>query len=322
VTPSKTGYTFSPTSTSATITSANSPGSPSRPRGDDDVQHLGSAGTSSATVTAGSSSATSDTSNNYTIASLAAGTYTVYPVEAGCTFSPASQSVTISSANVTGITSRLPALSGDLQLTSGRRGDGQSVAPAPGSTTTSSVPSGATNLTSLRRAPTGDVDIYTQSGAKADLVLLRLPAVHLLGQRVRARLPTRPPGLWWPASTAMRRGATPSPARTPSADDVHGLRQRRHRERDDQRQVRRPPRADASSNFTLSGLANGTYTVTPTKSGCTFTPATKSVTVSSANVTGVTFTASCGTGTTLFTDGFEGPAGRPRRSPAPRAPGR
>ncbi|MBI5441136.1 MAG: choice-of-anchor J domain-containing protein, partial [Deltaproteobacteria bacterium] len=47
-------------------------------------------------------------------------------------------------------------------------------------------------------------------------------------------------------------------------------------------------------------------TVTPTKSGSTFTPATRSVTVASANVAGVTFTASCGTGTTLFTDGFEG----------------
>src|SRR5581483_1559516 len=63
----------------------------------------GSAGTSGATVTAGSSSATSDASNNYSIANLAAGTYTVTPSKSGCTFSPASASVTITSANVTGI---------------------------------------------------------------------------------------------------------------------------------------------------------------------------------------------------------------------------
>ncbi|MDX9736006.1 MAG: choice-of-anchor J domain-containing protein, partial [Thermoanaerobaculia bacterium] len=64
--------------------------------------------------------------------------------------------------------------------------------------------------------------------------------------------------------------------------------------------------SDASGNFTLTGLAAGTYTVTPTKSGCTFSPTSRSVTVSSANVTGVNFTASCGGGeTTLFNDGFE-----------------
>jgi hypothetical protein len=63
----------------------------------------GNAGTSGATVTAGSGSATSDGSNNYTISNLAAGTYTVTPSKSGCTFSPASQSVTITSSNVTGI---------------------------------------------------------------------------------------------------------------------------------------------------------------------------------------------------------------------------
>ena len=62
----------------------------------------GSAGTSGATVSVGSASATSDASNNYTIAGLAAGTYTVTPTKSGCTFSPASASVTITSANVTG----------------------------------------------------------------------------------------------------------------------------------------------------------------------------------------------------------------------------
>ncbi|MCE7958673.1 MAG: hypothetical protein DYH06_12160 [Acidobacteria bacterium ACB2] len=55
--------------------------------------------------------------------------------------------------------------------------------------------------------------------------------------------------------------------------------------------------SDASGNYTLSGLVNGTYTVTPTKSGCTFSPASQSVTVSSANRTGINFTASCSTPT-------------------------
>ncbi len=64
--------------------------------------------------------------------------------------------------------------------------------------------------------------------------------------------------------------------------------------------------SDASNNYTITGLPAGTYTVTPTKSGCTFSPASASVTITSANVTGKNFTATCGGGAvTLFTDGFE-----------------
>jgi hypothetical protein len=67
--------------------------------------------------------------------------------------------------------------------------------------------------------------------------------------------------------------------------------------------------SDASNNYTISGLANGTYTVTPSKSGCTFSPASLSVTISGANATGKNFTATCGSGSTLFSDGFESGTG-------------
>jgi len=49
--------------------------------------------------------------------------------------------------------------------------------------------------------------------------------------------------------------------------------------------------ADTSGNFSFSGLANGTYTVTPTKAGYAFTPASQPVSVNGANVTGVSFSA-------------------------------
>src|SRR5439155_13383110 len=67
--------------------------------------------------------------------------------------------------------------------------------------------------------------------------------------------------------------------------------------------------SDASSNYSISGLANGTYTVTPSKSGCTFSPASSSVTIAGANVTGTNFTASCSSPTTLFSNGFESGTG-------------
>jgi Bacterial Ig domain/Right handed beta helix region len=50
--------------------------------------------------------------------------------------------------------------------------------------------------------------------------------------------------------------------------------------------------ADPSGNYIFTGLGNGSYTVTPSKYGSTFTPASESTTVSGANVTGVNFTSS------------------------------
>jgi hypothetical protein len=49
--------------------------------------------------------------------------------------------------------------------------------------------------------------------------------------------------------------------------------------------------ADSSGNYTFANLANGSYTITPSKTGFTFTPATRSVVVSGANQSSVDFTA-------------------------------
>ncbi len=48
--------------------------------------------------------------------------------------------------------------------------------------------------------------------------------------------------------------------------------------------------ADASGNYAFNGVTNGVYTVTPTKSASSFTPANQSVTVNGANASGVNFT--------------------------------
>ncbi|MBX3714270.1 MAG: S8 family serine peptidase [Lysobacter sp.] len=47
---------------------------------------------------------------------------------------------------------------------------------------------------------------------------------------------------------------------------------------------------NSSGAYTLTGMANATYTLTPSLSGYTFSPASRSVTVNGANVTGVNFT--------------------------------
>ncbi len=48
---------------------------------------------------------------------------------------------------------------------------------------------------------------------------------------------------------------------------------------------------DTSGNYIISGLANGSYTLTPSKIGYTFTPVNIFTTVNGANIPGINFTA-------------------------------
>ncbi len=49
--------------------------------------------------------------------------------------------------------------------------------------------------------------------------------------------------------------------------------------------------ADASGNYTISNLVNGSYTIAVQNKGYKYTPTVQNVVVNSANVTGVNFTA-------------------------------
>jgi serine protease len=53
---------------------------------------------------------------------------------------------------------------------------------------------------------------------------------------------------------------------------------------------------NSSGAYTLTGLANATYTLTPSLSGYSFSPASRSVTVNGANVTGIGFTGTANGG--------------------------
>ena len=54
---------------------------------------------------------------------------------------------------------------------------------------------------------------------------------------------------------------------------------------------------DGNGTYSFSGLANGSYTLTPSKTGYAFSPPSIAVTVSGANVTGQGFTATAASGT-------------------------
>jgi hypothetical protein len=309
VTPSKSGCTFSPTSSSVTITTANVTGvnftaSCTAPT----FSISGNAGTTGATVTAGSSSTTSDASSNYSMSGFVAGTYTVTPSKSGCTFSPASSSVSVTSANVTGVNFTATCGTGDTQLTSGVALTGQSVALNAWKYYFITVPAGATNLTVATSAATADVDLYTQFNVKpTSTTYICRPFTSSGNETCSAANPSS--GTWWfgvngfaagnftitatvtmPVATFSISGSAGTSGATVTAGSQGAT-------------------SDASNNYVISGLANGIYTVTPSKSGCTFSPATLSVTVAGANVTGNNFTATCGGGSTLFSNGFESMTG-------------
>ena len=64
---------------------------------------------------------------------------------------------------------------------------------------------------------------------------------------------------------------------------------------------------DSAGNYTFTGLANGTYTVTPSHTGFTFTPSSRSVTINGANATGANFTATAQGGQTFSISGTISP---------------
>ncbi len=66
--------------------------------------------------------------------------------------------------------------------------------------------------------------------------------------------------------------------------------------------------ANSSGNYAFSGLANGTYAVTPSRTGYTFSPSVQAATLNGANITGLNFTATAQVGSTFSISGTISPA--------------
>src|SRR6266566_1643669 len=108
VTPKQTGYAFTPGNQSTTVNGANVSGV-NFTATSQTFSISGTitpvAGASGATVTlsgAASATTTANSSGAYTLSGLTSGSYTITPGNAGYTFTPPSQSVTVSGANVSG----------------------------------------------------------------------------------------------------------------------------------------------------------------------------------------------------------------------------
>ncbi len=215
----------------------------------------------------GTSTTTPDGSGNYSFGNLSDGSYTVSPSKSGQTFTPASQNVSIAGNNASGINFALQtwSISGSVGTTA----SGTTVTLS-GSASASTAADGSGNY-SFNNLPNGSYTVtpsnagftfnppsqpVTLSGANATNVSFTAtpnPTYSISGT-------ISPTNLGANVSVALSGSATASTT------------------------------TDISGNYSFSNLQNGSYTVTPSKTGESFTPASQSTTISGASAN-LNFTA-------------------------------
>lgn len=215
-----------------------------------------------------------DASGNYSFNNLTNGNYVVTPNSAAFTFTPTSQPVTVNGANVTGINfngTAVPTFSisgnaavagASMTLTpSGETGtNATTTADGSGNYTFSQVVNGSYTVTPAAPGVTftpvsQNVTVNGANIGSVNFTAVAAPTWSISGTISPASL-----------------GANVNIALTGAGTGT--------------------VQTDSSGAFTAAGLANGTYTLTPSKTGVTFTPSSQQVTVNGADVTGIVFTAS------------------------------
>jgi uncharacterized protein (DUF2141 family) len=232
----------------------------------------GAASVSVALTGAATASTTTDGSGNYSFAGLANGSYTVTPTKAGYTFTPASRSVTVASGNqaaqnftaaqatytvtgsITGATSVL------VNLTQGASGSG---------TTTDG--SGNFSFT----VPNGTYTLEPVLAGYTFAPLSRIVVVNGANVAGNSFVATAVTGTTWSIGVQLS-GAVLQGVTLTLTQGVTTL---------------GTAASDASGSHIFSGLANGTYVVTPTLAGYSFSPASRTVVVSGADPASQAFVA-------------------------------
>ncbi len=236
------------------------------------------AGGSGATVTlsgAANATTTADSSGNFTFSGLANGTYTVTPSHAGYTFTPSSLSVTVSGANITTgmnftATAQTFSISGTISPAAGGSGATVTLSGAAATTTTADgagnytftgLANGTYAVTPSRTGYTFNPNTQTATVRGANVPGINFTATAQVGQTFSISGTISP--------TTGGSGATVILSGAAGATTV----------------------TDSLGNYSFAGLASGTYLVTPANTGYTFSPPNQSVNISTANVSGVNFTA-------------------------------
>ena len=283
VTPSNAGYTFTPASQPVTINGANQTAVNFAAQSVTSLSISGTiaptAGGGGATVTlSGSSSASivADANGNYSFTGLASGSYTVTPSKSGYTFTPANQIVTLNGANQTAVNFTAQAvaswsITGSISPIAGGANatvslSGQSIA------TTVTDASGNYSFTGLSNGS------YTVTPSNAGYTFN--PAsqpVTLNGASQSGINFTAQAAATYTISGAISPSASGSGVTITLSGASSGT-----------------TATDSNGNYSFTQLVNGTYQITPSRSGFVFTPASQSVTLSGSSMSGVNFTAAAG----------------------------
>jgi len=256
VSASKTGYTFSPVSTSVTV-GPDATGINFTATVLPTYTISGNVETSGVTVSAGGVSVVSDTSGNYTITGLNAGDYTVTATLAGYVFSPSSIPVTLG-PNQAGI-NFVVAVEGFT--ISGNAGIGSATVSAGGKT----VISDAGGNYSIPDLVAGT---YTVTAAKGEYTFVPISYAVTIGPDATGNNFTVILNTYSISGNAGNSTVTVTAGGQTATSDING-------------------------NYTITGLLAGTYTVTPTRLLYSFSPVSLVVTVG-PNATGKNFTAILG----------------------------
>jgi parallel beta-helix repeat protein len=232
---------------------------------------------------------TTDSAGNYNFKGLPAGSYTVTPSKAAYIFNPASQRTIATAANVMDVnfvasqTGSYDPVPSSVTIT----GTISPVANGGGATVTLNGAALATTTTdnagnyTFRGFPTGTYTItpnkagfnFSPASRRMTASAENVSGVNFAVSRTGSPNPG-PPTTFTIAGTvgssANGAGATVSLSGSSSATTT----------------------ANSDGNYTFSGLAGGSYTVTPSKAGFTFSPASQKTTVSAASVNGVNFAMS------------------------------
>jgi len=274
VTPSLTGFTFNPASRSVTLSGADIVGQDFTATA---LPHLIS-GTVSGAVSQGvavtlggtsRASATTDTSGHYFFSGLSNGNYTVTPSLTGFTFTPANLPVTVSGADVISqdfTATALPHLISGTVSGAVSQGVTLSLTGASNATTATDA-AGHYSFSGLSNGAytvTPSLTGFTFTPASRPVTV---SGADVIGQDFTAT--AVPHVISGTVSGAVSQGVAVTLGGTSRASAT----------------------TDVSGHYSFSGLANGSYTLTPSLTGFTFNPADRSVTLSGADVVGQDFTA-------------------------------
>jgi hypothetical protein len=288
---SKTGFTISPGSQAVTLSGANATGINFTAT----AQTFSLSGTASPVAIGGgitislsgaaSNTTTTDSSGNYTFTGLASGSYTVTPSKIALTFAPTSQAATINGANVTGINFTATAQTYSISGTISPATSGSGVAVSLSGVVSKSVMADANGNYAFTGLVNGGYSVapsksgvsFSPSSQPVTISNASVTGINFTASVQAFSIS----GNISPAASGS--GTTVTLTGTSSASTT----------------------ADASGNYTFTGLINGNYTVAASKAGYALSPVSQPVSLSGTNATGINFTA---TAQTFSLSGTVGPA--------------